>query len=272
MKPELFKKIRSMILDMDGVLWRGPEQIGNLKEIFARIKSLDIPTILATNNSTRTPEQYLEKLLEYGVELEPWQILTSSQVASLYLSGLYPKGGPVYVVGEDGLVIALRENGFYHQVDGALAVVAGMDRNISYEKLSQACLLIRGGARFIGTNADRTFPTPFGLAPGAGSLLAALETATDIQAYVVGKPESDIFLDALKQLNCDPEQALVVGDRLETDIAGGQRLGCPTALVLSGVTNRQQASQWKPAPTWILQDLESVVGRLEKGRNINESG
>jgi 4-nitrophenyl phosphatase len=269
---EPYKNIRSLILDMDGVLWRGPEQIGNLKEIFSKIKSLDISTILATNNSTRTPEQYLEKLYEFGVELEPWQILTSSQVASSYLSDLYPEGGPVYVVGEDGLVTALREKGFYHQVEGALAVVAGMDRNISYDKLSQACLLIRGGARFIGTNADRTFPTPFGLAPGAGSLLAALETATDIQAHVVGKPEADIFIEALKVLNCDPEHALVVGDRLETDIAGGQRLRCPTALVLSGVTNLAQASQWKPAPNWMLEDLESVVGRLEKGRVINESG
>lgn len=272
LETEPFIKIRSMILDMDGVLWRGSEQIGHLDGIFSQIRSLEIPTILATNNSTRTPEQYLEKLLDFGVELEPWQILTSSQVASSYLSSLYPQGGPVYIIGEDGLVTALRENGFFHQVEGALAVVAGMDRNISYEKLSQACLLIRRGARFIGTNSDRTFPTPLGLAPGAGSLLAALETATDIPAHVVGKPEADIFLAALKQLNCVPEQALVVGDRLETDIAGGQRLGCPTALVLSGVTDLQQASQWRPSPTWIFEDLGSVINYLEKGPGSHEPG
>ena len=251
--------IRSLILDMDGVLWRGTEQIGILKNIFKEIDELGIAVILATNNSTRTPEQYLDRLNEYGVALELWQILTSSQVASSYLSDLYPGGGPVFIIGEEGLVTALSEHGFFHQSKGALAVVAGMDRTITYEKLSQACLLIRSGARFIGTNSDRTFPTPSGLVPGAGSLLAALETATDSHPHIVGKPESDIFQEAFKRLDCSPKQSLVVGDRLETDIAGGQKLGCPTALVLSGVTNPAQASQWMPQPEYIFNDLKSLV-------------
>jgi 4-nitrophenyl phosphatase len=259
--------IRSMILDMDGVLWRGMEQIGDLKKIFRRIGELGISTILATNNSTRTPEQYLSRLQDYGVELKPWQVLNSSQVAASYLSGLYPGGGPVFIIGEEGLVTALGDYGFYHQAESALAVVAGMDRTITYEKLSQACLLIRAGARFIGTNADRTFPTPLGLVPGAGSLLAALETATDAKPHIVGKPESDIFREALKRLNYFPEQTLVVGDRLETDIAGGQRLGCPTALVLSGVTNSLQGSQWTPAPDFTFNDLESIVDWLSVNGN-----
>ena len=251
-----------MILDMDGVLWRGTEPIGNLEKVFRKIREMRLPTILATNNSTRTPTQYLDRLNKYGVELESWQILTSSQVASAYLADLFPGGGPVYIIGEEGLVSALGENGFFHQYEGALAVVAGMDRSITYEKLSQACLLVRGGARFIGTNSDRTFPTPAGLVPGAGSLLAALETATDTPPHIVGKPEADIFLDALKRLDCSPEHSLVVGDRLETDIAGGQHLGCPTALVLSGVTNAIQVRQWNPSPSFIFEDLTSLVDWL----------
>jgi 4-nitrophenyl phosphatase len=254
--------IRSMILDMDGVLWRGNEQIGNLKKIFKNIDEMGMATILATNNSTRTPQQYLQKLQDYGVELKPWQVLTSSQVAASYLSGLFPGGGPVFIIGEEGLVSALEDEGFYNQYEGALAVVAGMDRHITYDKLSQACLLVRSGVRFIGTNADKTFPIPSGLVPGAGSLLAALETATDIHAHVVGKPEPDIFRAALHRLNCRPEHILAVGDRLETDIAGGQRLGCPTALVLSGVTNSIQAHEWTPKPEFIFDDLTSLVDWL----------
>lgn len=256
------ENIRSMILDMDGVLWRGVEAIGDLRKIFESISEIRITPLLATNNSTRTPSQYLNRLREYGVGLEPWQILTSSQVAASFLAEKFPGGGPVFIIGEEGLASALGESGFHHQVEGALAVVAGMDRNITYEKLSQACLLIRAGASFIGTNSDRTFPTPAGLVPGAGSLLAALETATDTKPHIVGKPQADIFHEALKRLGCQPGHSLVVGDRLETDIAGGQNLGCPTALVLSGVTDSLQASQWNPAPTGIFDDLQSLVDWL----------
>jgi 4-nitrophenyl phosphatase len=255
--------IRAIILDMDGVLWRGTQPIGDLHKIFYNIQNLGLRFILATNNSTLSPEQYQSKLLGFGVSIGKEFILTSSQVAAEYISEQYRYGGPVFIIGENGLVQALGEKGFYHSREGALAVVVGMDRNLTYEKLSQACLLIRSGVKFIGTNADRSFPIPEGLAPGAGSILAALEAATDVSPIVVGKPSQPIYQAALNKLESNPIETLIVGDRLETDILGGQNIGCLTACVLSGVTKREEALNWKPAPDMIFENLEDLIASFD---------
>ncbi|NUM47962.1 MAG: haloacid dehalogenase, partial [Anaerolineales bacterium] len=158
--PNFIPNIQSLILDMDGVLWRDQEPIGNLPAIFARIHALGLRTILATNNATRTVASYLEKLAGFGVYLEPWQIITSSQATAQYLQQQHPQGGPVFVVGETGLLDALREKGFTPETDSDLAepavhtVVAGMDRHLTYAKLARATLLIRAGAAFVGTNPE----------------------------------------------------------------------------------------------------------------------
>jgi len=138
-------------------------------------------------------------------------------------------------------------------------VIAGMDRNFNYEKLQQATRLIRTGVPFFGTNPDHTFPTPQGLVPGAGSILAAIATASDIEPVIAGKPEPTMYRIALERLKTPAERVLVVGDRPETDIAGAQFLGCRTALVLSGVTNEKQAKAWRPVPDLIIDNLESIV-------------
>jgi 4-nitrophenyl phosphatase len=259
---EIIRHLRGLILDMDGVLWRGAQPLGDLPAIFARLKAKNLRTILATNNATATAEQYLAKMRAFGVILEPWQVINSSQVAAHYLSQRLPRGAPVYVIGEEGLVNALIEAGFSIAADGAQAVVTGMDRKLTYEKLRTATLLIRAGAPFIATNPDRTFPVPEGLVPGAGAIVAALETAADVKAKIVGKPEPEMYLAALERLGTTADQTLVVGDRLETDIAGGQAIGCPTALVLSGVTSPQEARAWSPPPDLILPDLTTLVDML----------
>jgi 4-nitrophenyl phosphatase len=258
--------IRALILDMDGVLWRDQEPIGNLPAIFDRITALGLRVILATNNATRSVASYLEKLAGFGVTLEPWQIITSSQATAQYLETQHPEGGYVFVVGEAGLIEALREKGFSPATNGQTVhtVVAGMDRHLSYDKLAQAALLIRGGATFVGTNPDRSFPTPVGLVPGAGSILALLETATDVSPIVVGKPGPIMYQQALDRLGTAPEETLAVGDRLETDILGGQNTQCKTALVLSGVATRAQAHAWHPAPDLIAENLSAVLDILEK--------
>jgi 4-nitrophenyl phosphatase len=140
-----------------------------------------------------------------------------------------------------------------------------MDRNISYEKLSRACLLIRSGVKFIGTNADRSFPIPEGLVPGAGAILAALEAATDVKPIIIGKPSPYIYQAALKKLGSHSYETLAIGDRLETDILGGQNTGCLTACVLSGVTTEQEAINWKPSPDMIYLTLEDLIGSLDNG-------
>ena len=256
-------KIRALILDMDGVLWRGTQPIGDLPSIFADIEKLNLKVVLATNNATKSINQFLGKLESFGVSLDPWQIVNSAQATAHYLSQEYPDGGPVFVVGESGLVEILQENGFVFSDENPIAVVVAMDTSINYEKLRKATLLIRSGVPFIGTNPDRTFPTPDGQVPGAGSFLATIEAATDIQPIVIGKPNPAMYQFALERLGTTPEETLVVGDRLETDIAGSQKLGSPCALVLSGVTNEESAWAWQPPPDIIADSLTNIIRDLK---------
>jgi 4-nitrophenyl phosphatase len=254
--------IKALILDMDGVVWRGPQPIGDLPAIFAEIDRRGWKVVLATNNATQTSEQYAEKLAGFGVTIEPRQVVTSGIATAAYLSEKYPEGGRVYLIGEGGLQSALSEKGFQKGEEDVLAVVVSMDRNLTFEKLRRGTLLVRRGASFYATNPDRTFPTPDGLIPGAGAILAAMEAATEQRATVIGKPQPEMYRVALSILQVSPENVLVVGDRPETDITGGQRLGCRTALVLSGVTSETVAHDWRPPPDLIASDLADLFAKI----------
>ncbi len=262
MKTPTSADIEALNLDMDGVLWRDDQPIGDLKAIFSQIQQQRWQVTLATNNATRSVEQYLNKLKGFGVSLNPDQIVNSAQAVVHYLAINHPLGGNVYVIGEEGLLHTLAEDNFQHSLENPIAVIVGMDRELTYKKLRQATLLIRAGIPFIGTNPDRTFPTPGGLVPGAGAILAALEASTSISPIIVGKPSPEMYMVAMDRMGIKTEATLVVGDRLETDIAGAQKLGCPTALVLSGVTSWQAAQSWSPRPEWIEPDLASLLNRL----------
>lgn len=255
-------QVKALILDMDGVMWRESAPIGNLPLIFEKINALGLNYILATNNATRTPEQYVNKLAAFGATIPIEKIINSSMAVAHLLSAVHPEGGPVYIVGEVGLVEALADAGFYQAESGCLAVIASMDRCISFEKLKRATLLIRSGVPFYATNPDRTYPTPAGLIPGAGALIGALEIATDVQPIIAGKPNPTLYEFALEKLGTSPEETLAVGDRLETDILGGQRLGCLTALVLSGIATREEAERNHPPVDFIFPDLESLIDQL----------
>jgi 4-nitrophenyl phosphatase len=257
------KSIKAIILDMDGVLWRDNEPIGELPEIFAEIDTRGWQVALATNNATRTINQYVEKLVNFGVEIQANQIINSAQTVAIYLKKLFPQGGNVYCVGESALSNTLLEEGFNISTENVIAVVVAMDRQLTYEKLVQATLLIRSGAKFIATNPDRTFPTPAGLIPGTGATLAALEAASEVEPVVVGKPAPEMYRIAMQRMGTLPVNTLVVGDRLETDIAGAQEIGCLSALVLSGVTSLQRAKAWKPALDWLATDLTSLLAQFK---------
>ncbi len=258
--------LRGLILDMDGVLWRGLEPLGDLALIFARIKQAGLSVLLVTNNATRSVSQYLDKLSGFGVTLEPWQIVNSGMATAEHLRNLFPAGGQVYVIGDSGLIETLGEAGFYPGEDDPVAVVVSLDREFSYKKLTIAQSRILHGSLFIGTNPDRTFPSPEGLTPGAGSIIAAVQAASGADPVIIGKPKPEMFQLALDRLNCSPMETLVVGDRLETDIAGGQAAGCLTGLVLSGVTSKTAADAWWPPPTFIEDDLTSLLDRILNGR------
>ncbi len=273
--------IRALLLDMDGVLWRGAQPLGDLPALFEQIAALNLQVVFITNNATRSVAQYVERLHGLGVPVQPEQVLNSALAAAQALREAFPGGARVHVLGEGGLRATLAEAGFRIANSGLDekegdnssrapvrpdAVVVALDRECTYRKLREATLHIRNGALFIGTNPDRTFPTPEGLVPGAGAIIAALEAATDQPARIVGKPQPLLFRMALERLGIAPDEALVVGDRLETDIAGGQAAGCRTALVLSGVTTQEQAMVWEPAPGLIAPDLTAVVAFLARER------
>jgi len=247
---------------MDGVIWKNKIPIGNPSEIFARLIQKGIKYAFATNNSTKTAENYTSLLQDIGIIAAPEQIFTSAKVTSQHMAKKFPQGGNVFVVGEAGLVSTLEQYGFQNNPIDPLAVIVGMDQSLSYNKLRTAALLIRCGVPFIGTNPDKTFPTPQGLAPGAGSILAALQTATDTSPEIIGKPEATMFKQALDYLQEDPKNVLVVGDRLETDIAGGQAASCKTALVLSGVSTLKSSQEWQPEIDIISEDLSTLIKQL----------
>lgn len=261
MSPNIPADIKALILDMDGVLWRDTQALLDMPAFFKGVKELGIPVVFATNNGTRSIAMYVERLASFGVKAEPWQVVNSSIAVADYLSKEFPQGGPVWVVGEVGVVEALQERGFHLAVDSEdpVAVVAGMDRAMTYDKLSRAALLIRAGKPFLGTNPDLTFPTPHGLVPGAGATLAFLQAATSVKPLIIGKPEPHLYRFAIDRLGTRPEETLAVGDRLDTDILGGQRAGCPTVLVLSGVTSAADAVNWQPQPDLILPNLADLL-------------
>lgn len=258
-----FSTIQAVVMDMDGVLWRGESPLPGLVEWFAWLRENRTPFALATNNSSTTPADYVAKLARLGVEDVPEAaVLTSSTATAAYLQGRYPAGTSVYVLGMNGVREALLAAGFDVVDEGAAeaqVVVVGIDFDLTYNKLKRAALLVREGAELIGTNADRTFPRPEGLVPGAGSLLAAVEAATDCKATVIGKPAAPMFEAALKYLQAAPDDTLMVGDRLDTDIAGAQALGLRTVLVFTGVTTPADLGGGAVWPDAAFDDLPAVL-------------
>ena len=259
----MLTNIKSLIIDMDGVLWRENAPIGDLPAIFRRVRARGLKFVFATNNGTRTPEQYATRLSEFGVTVEPSQVITSALGVAEMIKEKIPSGAPVFVIGGDGVKSAVQEAGFQlasvETAETAQAVIIGIDRDISFDKMREATLLVRRGIPFFATNPDKTFPTPRGEIPGAGAWISVIVTATEIEPTFAGKPFPFLMEMALERLGTKREETLVVGDRLETDIAAGQAVGCPTALVLSGVSTRAQAEAWNPPPNFIVQDLETLL-------------
>jgi 4-nitrophenyl phosphatase len=249
---------KAIIADMDGVLWRDGEPLPGLKPFFDFLRSHAIPCVLATNNSTKTAVQYAERLARFGVTVSPDHIITSSVATARYLQARQP-GARVYPVGMHGLIQALQDFGFTVADKEVDFVVAGMDGHLTYEKIATANRLIRQGAAFIGTNPDRTFPTPNGPVPGAGVMLAAIETASGQAPVVIGKPSSFMFQLALEQLGTPPAQTAMLGDRLETDILGARRAGLRAILVCTGISTRADLPSSEVQPDLVFDGLPELL-------------
>lgn len=269
--------VRAMIIDMDGVLWHGSSAQAGLCEFFAALDELGIRFILATNNASQTPEQYVLKLAGMGVNVAKERILTSGMATARHLAEHYePKSTRVFVVGEDGALGPLREQGFVltglyelktpktPDAVGADIVVCGKDSTLSWDKLATATLNIKAGAKFVATNADTTLPTEYGVTHGNGAILAALTTATGATPMVVGKPEPIMYQQAMKILDADPDATIALGDRLETDILGAVRTGIRSVMVLTGISSAEDLRTSDYQPTWVMDDIIAVTKALRQ--------
>ncbi len=255
-------EVQALVIDMDGVLWRGDTPLPGLVDFFDFLYDQQIPFMLATNNARKTRDQYVQRFAGFGVTMAPERVLSSSLATAAYLENELPSGSVVYVLGEDGAREAVREVGFTVVDDAsqpAAAVVVGIDFNLSYNKLKYATLHIQRGARFVATNGDLTFPAEEGFYPGAGSIVAAVQAATATEPAVVGKPGRLMFDIAIQKLGTDPAHTAMVGDRLETDILGGQGAGLKTILVKTGVDNEASIAEKGIQPDVIFAGIDKLT-------------
>lgn len=256
-------KIDGCILDMDGVLYRGNTIIPEVPRFIDAMNRAGIPYAMATNNSTNTPRQYVEKLAAMGIDAPEASIVTSGVATATLLKSRYERGTTIYVVGMAALEEALFADGYFvPAAEDAQVVVSGANFELRYEHLRTACLAIRSGAAYVATNADKTFPTEVGLIPGAGAIVAALAAATDTDPLVVGKPSPEMIQSCLKIIGVDAPRSLMIGDRLDTDILAGERAGTPTMLVLTGVSTIQDVADTGIVPSVIVETLDPLSDAL----------
>lgn len=248
--------ITAALFDMDGVLYRGDQALPGVNELLHFLDQHGIAYACITNNASRTPDQIATGLQRMGLHVPSDRIITSATATAVHLRNAAPRGTPIHILGMDGLRQALLADDYFVEDDRAPEyVVVGIDFELTYAKLRDACLLIRQGATFIGTNPDTTFPAADGIIPGAGAILAALTAATAKQPLVIGKPAPGMFTAALELLGTSAAHTLMVGDRYDTDILGAARAGLPTALVLTGVSDRAEAEDGPIQPDLIIADL-----------------
>lgn len=265
------ENIKNLILDMDGVLWRGETPMPGLVNFFTTLHDCGIQFVLATNNASKTPAMYVEKLARFGVTVSEDQIFTSAEATGHYVAEKYPTDAAVFVVGGVGLQTAVEKRGFrLLKIEEVMAgetaefIVVGFNPEITYPQFAAGSLLVQRGADFIGSNPDLTFPSEYGNLPGAGSFLALIQAATGVEPTVIGKPHPLIFQMATQKLGGTPQNTAIVGDRLETDIAGGQAAGIQTILVLSGITQQKDLNHNNSyQPNYIFQHIGSIATTLK---------
>jgi HAD superfamily hydrolase (TIGR01450 family) len=250
------------LLDLDGVIYVGPNGVPGAAEALARARVAGMRLAFVTNNALRTPAVVAAHLTELGVPATPAEVITSSQAACRVLAERLPSGARVLVVGGEGLRVAAAEAGLT-VVDGAddepAAVVQGYSPDVGWRQFAEATLAINHGAFWLATNLDPTLPSPRGALPGNGSLVAAIRTATGVDPPAAGKPDPAMHRESL--LRSGATNPLVVGDRLDTDIEGATRVGCDSLLVLTGVTTAPAllAAPAGQRPSYLAAGLDGLL-------------
>ncbi|MFL6240424.1 MAG: HAD-IIA family hydrolase [Actinomycetes bacterium] len=249
------------LLDLDGVVYIGEQPVAGAAAALEAARRKGMSTAFVTNNASRTAETIAAHLVELGVPARPDEVVTSSMAAATLLAAELPAGSTVLVVGGEGLHAAVRERGLVGtevDAEAVIAVVQGYGPNVSWRLLAEAALAIQRGVPWVATNLDTTLPSPRGLLPGNGSLVAALVTATGRKPISAGKPEIALHNEAVRRSGA--RHPLVVGDRLDTDIEGAVRAATDSLLVLTGVTDAHAllAAPVDKRPTYIAADLSGL--------------
>jgi 4-nitrophenyl phosphatase len=259
----LVDRYNAFIIDLDGVLYLLNDEIPGSSDAVNRLEAEGKRFVFLTNNSSATPAQYVEKIGRLGVDIGPEQIVTSSQAAGRYLDLNYETfGRTAFAIGEDGVLSELESRGLKlssgEEARNAEFVFVGWDRSFDFEKLKTAVIAIRRGAVYIVMNCDVTYPTPEGLWPGAGSLVAAVSAGSGREPVVAGKPNPLIVELALERMGVAAGEALMIGDRLDTDITAGLAAGVDTLLVLTGVSTLEDVERTGMRPTHIGDTLGAL--------------
>ena len=250
-------KPAAYILDLDGVVYRGRTVIPGACESIGRLRSSGSRVVFLTNNATRTRESIALRLEDMGIPCNAGDVISSAYATSVYIKEKYGSS-TIYPVGEQGLVEELERAGHTINEQDADYVVAGLDREFTYEKLTRALDLLMNGARFIATNNDAMLPNEYGFLPGAGSMVAAIQAASGVVPDVVGKPNKPIMDVLLKEYGLKIEECVMVGDRLETDILAGIRAGMRTVLVLTGASGKEDIESSGICPDNVLDSIADL--------------
>jgi glycerol 3-phosphatase-2 len=251
-----------VILDLDGVIYLGDQPVAGAVAAMAKLREHGVPLAYATNNASRRATDVASLLTSLGVAATADEVVTSAQASAAVLAERLPAASAVLVVGAQALADEITDVGLRpvrSAADEPAAVVQGYGPKVGWEQLAEASAAIRAGATWVATNVDRTLPSPRGPLPGNGSLVAVLVTALDRQPdIVVGKPEPTLFAQIAQARGA--QRALVVGDRIDTDIDGANRAGMDSLLVLTGVSQRADLAQAPAAqqPTYVCDDLSGL--------------
>ncbi len=251
---------RGWLFDLDGTVYLGEQLIPGAGEVIAALRAAGRRVAFLSNKPLQTRGDYALKLARLGVPAQPDDVINSSLVLARHLRALDP-GAPVFVIGEPPMIAEMRAHGFEVRDDERVRwVVIAFDRTFSYAKLNTALQAVKGGARLIATNPDRTCPVEGGEIPDCAGMIAAVEAVTGKQVEaVVGKPSPIILEVALAALGVPAAEAVMVGDRIETDITMGKRLGLATILVLSGITRPGDPRIAALAPDHVLGSIREIL-------------
>ncbi len=250
------------LMDLDGVVYRGSEAVPHAAWAIRSARERGMRMVFVTNNALRPPAGVAERLSSFGVPAVPADVVTSAQAAARMLAERLPGGAAVLVTGGEGLREAVRDAGLRPVAtagEGPAAVVQGFDPDLDYARLAEAALAIQAGALWVASNTDASVPTERGLLPGNGSLVAMLSTATGAVPVVAGKPERALHEESVRRGAA--RFPLIVGDRLDTDIASAVRSGTPSLLVLTGVTSGRELLRAGASyrPTYLAADLRGLL-------------